>query len=152
MTDSYGFSLSSSTEPDGTRHIRLQPYYQANYTVCNGQIGFRLRVEVTESVNMDGHIFRYYEAPVNAITGESSAGFSGVCSAVDMVEFPIGAPYPGANPKVFRLAFVDLVLQSQQEAFDVLSTIQGDTDNLIASLAAMDILVAQAPIWIGGEP
>lgn len=141
-----GSSSSLAGEP---RSITLQPYFQRRYTV-GIHTGFRIRVEVTDSVNMPLAIFRYFQRP-DSPNGEEVAYFGGICTVEDLERYPENAPNLSDSPPTFRLDYLDYVLHSAQQAKELWDIIQADIQQLIDSLDAMDDLEMLAPVVLTGS-
>jgi len=135
---------SSSSSSCGVNiRVTLTPEFQRDYTIGQS-VGFRLRVEANEACGMDKQLFRYYQKPLNA-QGQLESVFSGVCSWPDMEELPIGEPEAGTSPAGFRLAYIDLVLDSESIANAVWALIKDQVDELVQTVKDGETLEAAAP-------
>ncbi len=113
--------------------------------------GTRLKVVVSESVNMDREIFAYRAIPLQPgdPNDPQTAVFSHICSPVDLEEFPIGAPRPDAVPAWFRLDTVDVLFRSRGQAIRAWDSIREVAENLGLSLTRQDALESLSPLWVG---
>lgn len=149
MSSSGNLSSSSNTSSSIGDTCRLgislrrspQEEFQANRID-----GFRFTVEAVDACKMPAAIFRFLRRPYNPLTQESADEFDGVCSSVDLEEYPEGAPT--GIPPFFRLAQIDLVFRSRAAADDAWRVIQADVVHLVNSLRAQQRLAAAEEVRI----
>lgn len=146
------FVSSSSSSSGGTaRGIYLLRRPQSRYAVGAVQ-GFRLRVVAYGGHLMDDAIFRYLQKTLDPTTGERTAECDGVCSPVDLEEYPRNEAVAGDNPPYFRLHVLDMVFRSQVEAFEAWTSIVEEVRSLVASLNIMDDLAPGLSYRVGDPP
>jgi len=141
-SSSFGSSLVS-----GDISIVLTPLFQRDF-VLNHNTGFRMRITATQGVNIENEVFRYYLKTPNPVTGVADAVFSGVCTWTNMEDLPKVVPEDGSDPQSFRLAEIDLVLDSETLATDVWERVQQEVQELINSIHDGEILAADDPVEI----
>lgn len=113
--------------------ITLNPAVQSNFTF-GSVTGFRFTVTATSPVGLpDAGIFRYLAIPLQPTDTVQHAEFDGVCSPVDMAEFPLTAPALNANPAWFRLSTLDLLFRTRAEAEDALQSLYSEVQILLNS-------------------
>lgn len=136
------------------RWIRLTRQEQSRQFVQNRGEGFRLTVTAVEANKMPLEIFLYRKAVIDPTDENTPLGdeFLGVCSCVDLTEYPISAPAAGASPAFFRKKLFDLVLPSQTLALDVWLTVLEEVRVLVESLNKLDYLNEEHVITIGEYP
>jgi hypothetical protein len=117
-----------------------------------GQIGVRVRFQTSEAVNMDPNVFAYLLRPLNPVTGLQAGYFDHVCNAVDLADYPIGAPLPAAKPPWFRLNFVDVTVADETIAQDFITNVVADVQALKAKLDLNDHLNRASYEIIGADP
>jgi hypothetical protein len=140
--------VSSSQVASVARRIQLTPMFQKRYNP-NANCGFRIRIIVNAAEGMTEHVFRFLRHPADT-TGVRADEFTGVCSAIDLEELPIGEPLTTANPQTFRAAEVDLVFESATRAQEAWELIQAEVNQLVHTLNEMDTLEAMASVWLEG--
>src|SRR6185437_7354562 len=127
------------------RSITVTPWYQQVF-VPNQVDCYRLRLVASNNQGMALEVFRYLQTP--AAPGESNGGgvYDGVCSPLDLVQYPADAPDP-ANPNLyFRLSSVDLLFASQALALAFMQSVHANLTALVKSLAYADNLIAGTQI------
>ena len=129
--------------------IELTPQFQKNF-VINKHSGYRLRIDVTNSVDISPKIFRYYESPPDPVTGVSTQEFTGVCSLVDMEELPEDSPNPTDCPKAFRLGYMDVVVDTESLANEVWELVQEEVALLVQSFTESTQLELGISVVIDG--
>lgn len=146
-------SESSSVDicADGLRRIQLVPEFQSNFYI-NKHHGFRLKVTATNNCQMEAEIFRYYRYPLAETDGKTIDEFTGICSWPDMTQLPASAPRDTDSPQAFRLAYFDIVVNTEDMATEVWNIVQNEVAELVATMNAGDVLEAEASVWIGPEP
>jgi hypothetical protein len=144
------------------RGVRIWQQIQDHW-IAGGVDGFRFTMMITDGQLIPNEIFRYEPLPPGFQCTPSSivigpqgpqadtqcAIFNGVCSPVDLVEYPVGAPALGSNPPYFRLNYIDLLFRSRKEAEDAIQDIKTDIARLIHSMNANDSLGPIARFWVG---
>jgi len=159
MSPSSSSSSSSSSAAtttdycsDGKRRIELVPSFQKRYIVNNTD-GFRLQLTAQNGCSIDNEIFRYYRYPTAQIYGGYTLDeFTGVCSWPDMLEVPKNQPLTSASPAVFRKSTIDIVVRTEQLAYDAWSLIKKEVDRLIQTMNEGDVMVASEVYWAGSSP
>jgi len=140
---------SSSSIAMGDISITLTPEFQRDFAI-NSNTGFRLRITASDGVNIEDEVFRYYLKPPNASTGVSDSVFSGVCSWPDMEDLPKNVPEEGSDPQSFRLAVVDLVVDSETIATDIWHRVQQEVQELVNTIYDGQTLETEDPVIITG--
>jgi len=133
----------SSSSCGANVRVTLTPQFQRDFTVGE-HVGFRLRIEANEACGMDKECFRYYQKPLNA-QAQLLSVFSGVCSWPDMEEMPIGEPELDSSPAGFRLAYIDIVVESETIANAVWALIKTQVDELVQTIKDGEELEAAEP-------
>ena len=133
---------------DGLRRLQLTPYFQEKHSHNDG-VGFRFRVEANIGCLIDEEIFRYYQKPLNATTGEADSVLSGICSIPDMDNLSIGQPVDESTPVQFRLSYMDIVVESPAVAIGLWQLIQDEVDTLIDAMDRETVLEDSEPVWAG---
>lgn len=151
MSLSSSSSFSSSVAETGARGVYLRRFEQSNYT--QGALdGFRVRIEAYGASQMSKYIFRYLRRPYDPSTGVEADECDGVCSSVDMEEYPIGEPTAGQVPPYFRDYFVDFLVRSRAEGNRVWATVVQHVKTLVESLNYAETLGAVEDKKIGDPP
>lgn len=137
---------------DGKRRIELVPSFQKRY-IINNVDGFRLQITAQNGCSIDNEIFRYYRYPTAQIYGGATLDeFTGVCSWPDLLEAPKNQPLTNTSPAVFRKSSIDIVVRTEQLAYDTWDLIKKEVDRLIQTMNEGDIMVASTPYWAGASP
>lgn len=102
--------------------------------------GIRVRFDVVEAVEMADRIFAFRMRPMNPKTGRYAGFFSHVCSPPDLAEYPEDEPRVGDSPQWFRLAYVDVLIRSREEADAFITDVKADVCRLKRTLDIMDTL------------
>lgn len=146
-------SSSSSAVGDVVygRGVYLKRYVQTKYLADN-ITGFRFRVVAYGASDMPNAIFRYGREALNAKEGTYRLAFDGVCSPVDLEEFPEDAPTVGVYPEFCRLDYVDLVFRSQAIAEEAWTTLVEEVSSLVTTLNTMDQVQPEAALKLGNPP
>jgi len=136
-----------------TRSITLDVQMQNHYSL-NVIDGFRIFGTITAVDSFPStKLFRYERIPPTTPGGPIETDmFNGVCSPVDLQEFPEDDPFPNANPPYFRLDFFDLVFRTRELAMEAYEAILDDLGRLIRSQNAMDILGPPSTVIVGPFP
>ena len=115
--------------------------------------GFRITGTITAVDSFDDvNLFRYEQIPAVTPGGVLSNVFTGVCSPVDLQEFPVAAPFPNANPPYFRGSTFDLVFRTTAEGNETLAAIEDDLKRLIVSQNVLDVLGSPTTVVVGPFP
>ena len=122
---------SSTPHPVGTIAIDLVPFFQANYTVSN-KTGYRLYILAQNAVGMPDEIFRYYQHPLGHTDVDPLAELSGVCTWPDLEAYPANLPRDTDSPRVFRLSYIDIIVNDAATAQEVWSAVQKQVRDLVA--------------------
>lgn len=132
-------SSSSSSEAPCAIGIRLKRFAQKRFYV-NKTDGFRFRVIAYDACGMPDKVFRYRREP-GVKAGEEQDSFNGICSPVDLYEYPEDNPDAGKPFPFFRRNEVDMVFRSQIDANAAWEAIKNEVDSLIITLKMMEDLV-----------
>jgi hypothetical protein len=144
-------SSSSIGNPQYGRGLWLRRFVQTQYR--NNKIsGFRFRVVAYGNNDMTNFIFRYGREALNAREGTYRLAFDGICSPVDLEEFPETEPIVGVFPEFCRLDYVDLVFRSQAEAEDAWNVMVTEVGNLVYTLDVMDKIAPEQDLKFGDPP
>jgi hypothetical protein len=144
-------SSSSIGNPEYGRGVFLRRFVQTQYR--NNKIsGFRFKVVAYGGNDMTNFIFRYGREALNAREGTYRLAFDGICSPVDLEEFPETEPTVGVFPEFCRLDYIDLVFRSQTEAEETWQIILTEVGNLVYTLDVMDVTVPEQDLKIGNPP
>ena len=133
------------------RWIRLSRQEQSREMVPNRGEGFRLVITAEEANEMPTEVFLYRKRLVSPLDEEEGDEFLGVCSCIDLVEYPVNAPVENQPSAFFRKNSVDVVLPSQTLSLEVWAQILVDTRILVESLNKLDYLSAPHSIVISDE-
>lgn len=132
--------------------IKLRRYAiaQANHWYLRA---FRLRIEVAEVHGaMSRYVFLYSRHPANAVTGVIEDRFETVASAVDLAEYPVGAPDSERPHPFFRTDSVELDVRSSEDYEEVWTRIQNEVCQLATILKRMENLEVVEEVWCGDQP
>jgi hypothetical protein len=135
-----------------TRSVTLVVQMQSNFS--SGIVdGFRITGSITAVDSFDDmDLFRYEQLPAVTPGGSATNVFSGVCSPIDLQEFPTVAPLPDANPPYFRASTFDLVFRTRDEGMLAVTAVQDDLTRLVVSMNIMDVLGPGQTTVIGPFP
>ena len=153
MASGSSSSSQSSVGDDGgcgARSLLLTPYFQKNFNI-NQHVGFRIRVVASDPCKMEVEVFRHYQKPINAVTGEADRVFSGVCSWSDYEDMSKEVPESESSPAAYRLNWFDIVVPTEELAMQVWQYVQDDVADLIRTLNEGDILEAGAAVTVTGD-
>jgi len=139
-------SSASSLSCGDSVSITLTPQFQTDYEIGT-HVGFRLRIDAVAVCGIDDEIFRYYKKPIN-LAGEVESVLSGVCSWPDLIELPITEPEDDTSPAGFRLAYIDIVVDSESIATEVWTLIQEQVLELVQTVKDGEDLLAQAAVTV----
>lgn len=122
-----------------TRTVVLNRAAQQTST-SYGRMGYRFTVTAT-GTNIDSRIFRYLRRPVDPAVPNGTAEdvFDGICRPDEMAALPPNNP-PESGTPMFRLATLDLIFASEEEANAAWAAIQNAVDTLLRALKASDTL------------
>lgn len=114
----------------------------------------RLRVEVTEAVDIDPNIFVYKRDMGTPYVPDDPVDdtFQSVASAADMAEYPVGAPDPDVAFPFFRQTWVELDFRSTLEADRFWATLVAEAAVLLHSLNKLEQLQVAETVQIGPFP
>lgn len=126
-------------------------WFASHYRVADVNVidGVRVRIEAECAIGMDSKVFAYRMLPLSPKTGEAVGHFSHVCSPPDLAEFPEDEPLVGYAPEWFRLAYVDVLIRSMEEAEDFINIVRADLRSLKKTLDRMDTVVPGGAEVIG---
>ena len=137
--------------PTSTRAIEYLPQFQQYDTAYDSS--FRLRIDITASVNMPKEVFLYLLLPVDPNNPDVQLyKYEKVCTPPDLEDFPAKAPDPNASVPWFRLSAVDLLFRSRALAMVEFNDIVTSVDNLRIAMDLNDDLVALPSAWLGPQP
>jgi len=148
--DAAGTSSSSSLSSESlgaavtTREITL--VFNAIVETADG---FNLRAVVTSATGVSDKIFRYMRYPLNPNDSAVQDKFNGVCSPADIEDFPETAPFGYIDPKYFRLNYVDVVLETLEEAETFQEELIEEVEQLKASYDRIDTFDEVVVYWVG---
>ncbi len=138
------------------RGIALQPTFQRGF-VPGAVDGFRFTITVVSATLMPTKIFRYRlvptkvqataDQPPTAI--ELKGAFDGVCSPVDLEDFPEDWPAQNARPPWYRLDTVDVIVRSRSIADQAYEAILAEVRHLVETLDLADQQDVATPVFIG---
>ena len=111
--------------------------------------GIRVRVWVSAACEMESAIFAYRMLTVAPATGAATAHFSHICSSVDLAEYPVDEPVAPSRPEWFRTSSVDVLLRSQEEADNFITTVREDVAKLKLTLDTIDTLEEATTATLG---
>lgn len=134
-----------------TRRLKVQRYQVTNIDYLYFS-AYRLKLQCTESANMDTRCFVYRRDPANPYTGEVTDTFFAVASPVDMAEFPPDAPDPRQAYPFFRLDTVELDLRQLELALVTEQLIVDELNVLVHALNKLEVLTPAESFWIGPFP
>jgi hypothetical protein len=129
---------------DNTREIVL--VFNA---IVEASGGFNLRATVSSATGLSDKIFRYMRHPLNPNDAARQDHFNGVCSPADIEDFPENAPFGYIDPKFFRLNYVDLVLETLEEAEAFREELVTEIEDLKASYDLIDTFDEVTVYWVG---
>lgn len=145
-------SVSSSIgNPEYSRGIWLRKLEQSLYS-SNRIQGFRFKVVAYGGNEMPNFIFRYTREALNVREGTYRLAFDGVCSPVDLEEYPESEPIVGVFPEFCRLDYVDLVFRSQSIAEEAWNIMVEEVGNLVYTLNIMEETVPAQDLKLGNPP
>lgn len=110
---------------------------------------FRLRLEVTDALDMDDRVFLFRRSPVNPYTNDVVDTFVTVCSPVDMEDYPPEEPDPAKTYPFFRKAELELDFRTSAEAEEAWLKIVDLLNNLVTSLTRLETLTPTTSVRIG---
>lgn len=140
--------IVAPANPD--RYITIAWFSGAD-TGSNPQ-GIRIRIMAKDANEMTAKIFVYQVRPKNPNTGLYVGEFDHVGSPSDIEETPEDQPHTSHRPAWFRLDYVDLLVRSRSEAYDLLRSIIDDVYGLKHAYDAMDVLQPHGEQQIGNGP
>lgn len=116
---------------------------------------YRMRVEVTavEGEDLDTRIFVYHHHPDSAYEGSTLCDrFAAVAGPAQLADIPPLAPDPEHGWPFFRLAYVELDFDSQQQADDVWRIIQDEAMRLCEAMERYRNLAVAEEVWVPSPP
>jgi len=149
-SDELGFSSSSSlfSESLGTEITTREVVLVFNAIVETAD-GFNIRAAVNSASGISKNLFRYVRHPLNPNDADRQDKFNGVCSPADIEDFPETAPFGYIDPKFFRLSYVDLVLETLEEAQKFREELIDEIEQLKNSYDRIDTFDEVTVYWIG---
>ena len=106
----------------------------------NGLQGWRVRLTVTEAVEVEPEIFLYIKLPPALDKpSENRDRMVAVTSPQDIEEYPAGGS--SAEEDFYRLSEADLLFRNQAFMNETIDKIFADVDQLVETLNLMDDLV-----------
>jgi hypothetical protein len=134
------------------RGITLERRRQTNY-VSHDTECYRVTIAARNPRDMEQAIFRYRELPVEPGQADRLGFFDGICRPQELEDLPINAPQVNADPPWYRLDFVDVLLNSQEQGAEFLAQVEADVASLVSALDTADELDVLEDVWVGtGEP
>ncbi len=141
----------TAAETTAPRAIQLKRYEMKNANHYHLSV-FRLRVEVADVLGMEPQVFKFRRHDPDAVTGEVRDEFLGVATAVDMSEYPVGAPDPDNAQPFFRKDNFEIDLRSTKDYEDAWDLILREVCVLRAALNRAEELVVAETAWCGDPP
>jgi len=130
------------------KSLKLQRY-QAQEIQYKKGCAVRLRVVVTDAVNIDPNIFVYLRSPINPHTGETSDIFQTIASPYDMEVYPVDDPDSETSYPFYRTSTLELDFPSVTLADEAWTKIIGLTQVLITASKKLDTLSLITEVTIG---
>lgn len=130
------------------KSLKLQRY-QAQEIQYKKGCAVRLRVVVTDAVNIDPNIFVYLRSPINPHTGETSDIFQTIASPYDMEVYPVDDPDSETSYPFYRTSTLELDFPSVTLADAAWTKIIGLTQVLITASKKLDTLSLITEVTIG---
>lgn len=130
------------------KSLKLQRY-QAQEIQYKKGCAVRLRVVVTDAVNMDPNIFVYLRSPVSPHTGETSDIFQTVASPYDMEVYPINDPDTHTTYPFYRTGMLELDFPSVTLADAAWTKIIALVQVLINGSKKLDTLSLISEVTVG---
>ena len=132
-------------------HLHKSELVNVNYRYVGA---FRLRIVVTAPVGSlaDPNVFLYDRLPINPYNGDIVDLYTGVASAVDLADYPVGAPDPTKDFPFFRLDTIELDLRSVTLADQLWSVTKIQIAHLLRVMEIMaDKMAITEEVVIGNE-
>lgn len=145
-------SLAAYLEPksvlafDGNFGIKLTVMVPTTFVVGR-TTGYRVYIEAGDPRGLEREIFVYQRTPVMYRSNTNKDIFQGVASPADLEEYPLDTP--GTDSPFFRLHTADLVFRDLDRLTQSIALIANDTQELIRSLAGLQVLKTLGTIDIG---
>ena len=130
------------------KSLKLQRY-QAQEIQYKKGCAVRLRVVVTDAVNIDPNIFVYLRSPINPHTGETSDIFQTVASPYDMEVYPIDDPDTNTTYPFYRTSMLELDFPSVTLADEAWTKIIALAQVLINASKKLDTLSLISEVTVG---
>jgi len=111
--------------------------------------GFNIRAVANSATGLSKNLFRYIRHPLNPNDADRQDRFDGVCSPADIEDFPENAPFGYIDPKFFRLNYVDLVLETLEEAETFRAELIDEVEQLKSSYDRIDTFDEVTVYWLG---
>lgn len=139
-------SLSSESLGSATTTREIVLVFNA---IVKTSDGFNLRAVVNSATGVSDKIFRYMRYPLNPNDSAVQDKFNGVCSPADIEDFPETAPFGYIDPKFFRLNYVDVVLETLEEAEAFQEELIEEVEDLKDSYDQIDTFEEVVVHWVG---
>ena len=130
------------------KSLKLQRY-QAQEIQYKKGCAVRLRIVVTDAVNIDPNIFVYLRSPVNPHTGDTSDVFQTVASPYDMEVYPVDDPETNTTYPFYRTSMLELDFPSVTLADEAWTKIIALAQVLINASKKLDTLSLIAEVTVG---
>jgi hypothetical protein len=131
------------------RQVELDVSYQEEF-VPGEHDGFAMRIE-SYCDGLPNEIFRCRQLPLKPGTTEYVGVFDGICTSVDLEDLPADNPRENETPPWYRVAAVELIFPTRDEAEQFLASLQISVAILIRSLDAQDHLVQTLRVVITSD-
>ena len=132
------------------KSLKLQRY-QAQEIQYKKGCAVRLRIVVTDAVNIDPNIFVYLRSPINPHTGETSDILQTIASPYDMEVYPVDDPDSETSYPFYRTSTLELDFPSVTLADAAWTKIIGLTQVLITASKKLDTLSLITEMTIGDD-
>lgn len=103
----------------------------------------RLRVEITDAVNVVANLFGFRRRVVNAAEGVVADEFAFVCSAADALTYPTNEPDPIVEPAFFRKSLIDVLVPTHEAAETVWLSLLDNLKESLETFAREDALAVE---------
>lgn len=129
------------------RSITITPYVTSSYVLRYGD-GYRMRIDASNAVGLDEHIFLFLVQPLVPGQTTPTAMFQKICSPRDLVQYPVGDPLADSNPAWFRANSFTVDFDTAAEVDDTINYTYIQVQELLNAMADNDSLTTLGPIVI----
>jgi hypothetical protein len=115
---------------------------------------YRLRVDVSDPANSgtDPNVFIYQRNLPNPYDGTTTDVWLGICSPVDMAEYPVGEPNPETAYPFYRMNWIEIDLRATSQAQESWLLIIQEVNNLLLAMDRLEQLVPTEEVTVGTCP